>query len=262
MIRREIINKKTGEILISFEDEDFEYENPVKHYEEGFVVKQMVLKGVPDNEMEGITEPSKESEKIFIEAVIESKKMIQKFKEIKVPVNLAKLFGSNKKAVQEVLLKGLVLTPDILMGFLIKAEESGYTLSQYISEHSPKGVDMSKMPLAYRVKKDGEVQTLGKTELSDGQLKQALENRKVTVAKFLDKVDEWHCFFVTFRSLKGGETWLGEKQPHYHYISNTFGLTRDEVVKQIKSEKYKLGSLPHIKLEGYGNQPNKVSPNI
>lgn len=63
------------------------------------------------------------------------------------------------------------------------------------------------------------------------------------------------AFFATYKSFRGEETWLGEKQPHYHYISSGFGIERKEVVKQLKSKKYKLGNLPHIKLEEYGNQP-------
>jgi hypothetical protein len=255
MIQREIINKKTGEKLIMFEDGDFEYEKPVKHYGDGFIVEQMVLRGIPNEELNGDKKPSEKSRQIFIEATIRWQKMFQQFKAVEVPNGFLKLFGTNKKAEQENLLKGLILTPDILMGLLIKAEEQGYTLSQYSSEFSQKGVDLSKMPFAYQVKENGEVQTFGETELSDGQLKQAIEHRKVKVAKILDKGDEWHCFFTTFKSLRGEETWLGEKQPHYHYISNAFGIDRAEVVRQIKSEKYKLGNLPHIKLEDYGNQP-------
>lgn len=43
MIIREIINKNTGDKLIMFEDCDFEYEIPIKHYSEGFIVKEMAL---------------------------------------------------------------------------------------------------------------------------------------------------------------------------------------------------------------------------
>lgn len=255
MIQREIINKKSGEKLIVFEDGDFVYEKPVKHYGDVFIVKQMVLRGIPNEELNGDKKPSEKSRQIFIEATIHWQKMLQQFKVVEVPNGFLKLFGTNKKAEQENLLKGQILTPDILMGLLIKAEEQGYTLSQYSSEFSQKGVDLSKMPFAYQVKENGEIQTFGEAKLSDGQLKQAIEHRKVKVAKILDKGDEWHCFFTTFKSLRGEETWLGEKQPHYHYISSAFDIDRSEVVKQMKSEKYKLGNLPHIKLEDYGNQP-------
>jgi len=238
-----------------FEDGDFEYEKPVKHYGDGFIVKQMVLSGVPNEELNGDQKPTKKSNEIFIKAALRWQDMLQKFKAIEVPNGFLKLFGTSKKADQENLLKGQILTPDVLMGLLIKAEEQGYTLSQYSSEYSQKGVDLSKMPFAYQVKENGEVQIFGKTELSDGQLKQAIEHRKVKVAKILEKGNEWHCFLATYKSLRGEETWLGENQPHYHYISNAFGIDRAEVVNQIKSEKYKLGNLPHIKLEEYGNQP-------
>ncbi len=255
MIQREIINKKTGQKLIIFKDDDFEYEKPIKHYGDGFIAKQIVLRGIPNEELNGDKKPSENSKKNFIEAKIHSQEMFQKYKAVEVPNGFLKLFGTTKKYEQENLLKGQILTPDILMGLLIKAEEQGFTISQYSSEYSQKGFDFSKMPFAFQVKENGEVQTYGETELSDGQLKQAIEHRKVTIAKILDKGDEWHCFIVTFKSLRGEETWLGEKQPHYHYISNAFGIHRTEVINQIKSEKYKLGNLPHIKLEGYGNQP-------
>lgn len=256
MIQREIINKKTGEKLIMFEDGDFEYEKPIKHYGDGFIVKQMVLSGIPNEELNGEKKPTEKSKEIFIKAVLHWREMLAKFKAVKIPESLVQILGTNKKADQEKLLKGIILTPDILMGLLIIAEEQGYTLSQYSSEFSQKGVDLSKMPLAYRVKENGEVETFGKTELSDGQLKHAIEHRKVKVTKILDKGDEWHCFFTTFKSLRGEEIWLGEKQPHFHYISNAFGIDRAEIVNQMKSEKYKLGNLPHIKLEEYGNQPD------
>ncbi len=255
MIRKEVINKKTGEKLVMFEDGDFEFEKPVKHYGDTFIAKKMVLSGIPEEELNGEKKISDKSKGIFVEALSHWQEMLAKFKAIEVPQNLVKLLECEKKSEQEALLKGIVLTPDLLMAFLIKAEEAGYSLSQYKSEFSQKGLDLSKMPFAYEVKEDGTVKAFGETEMSDGQLKQAIEHRKVKIAKFLDRGNSWHCFFVTYKSLSGDETWLGQKQPHYHYISNAFGLSRGEVIDQIKSDKYKLGNLPHIKLEEYGNQP-------
>lgn len=65
MITREIVNKNTGEKLIIFEEGDFEFEKPVKHYGDSFIVKQMVLRGVPNDELNGGKEPSEQSKKIF-----------------------------------------------------------------------------------------------------------------------------------------------------------------------------------------------------
>ncbi len=258
MIHREVVNKKTGEKIIMFEETDFEQVNPIKHYGDGFIVKQMVLRGVPNGELNGNDKISEKSMGIFKAAAAHWSEMMAGFRKVQVPDNLIALLSSKKKGDQEKLLKGVVLTPDNLMAFLIRAyEEFGYTLSSYSSEHAAKGVDTSKMPLAYEVKEDGNVSVYGNTELSKGQLRQAIEQRRVKVGKFLDNGEQWHCFFTTFRSLRGEETWLGEKQPHYHYISNFFGIDRAKVIEEIKSERYSLGNLPHIKLEEYGNQPQK-----
>jgi hypothetical protein len=257
MIRREYINKKEKEKYVVFEDNDFEYEKPVKHYGDFHIITQMVLLGIPNEELDGVKPPSEESKQILIEAITNWNEMLANFKKIELPKELIQIFDTKKKKEQIDLLKKVVLNTDILMAFLIKAEELGYTLSQYTSEYHQKGLDFSKMPLAYEVKDDGSVEKMGKTELSDGQLKQAIEHRKITVAKFLDKGDMWHCFFATYKSFRGEEIWLGENQPHYHYISSAFGIEREKVVEQLKSEKYKLGNLPHIKLEDYGNQPKK-----
>ena len=45
--------------------------------------------------------------------------------------------------------------------------------------------------------------------------------------KFIDKEDEWHCLFLTYDSIRGKESWNGG-QPHYHYISDKFGIPRAE----------------------------------
>ncbi len=240
----EIVNKETGGKLIIFEEEDFEYESPIKHYKDNFIVSRMQLLGAS-------LQLTEESKKIFIELHKDWYERLNYFKGVEVPQNLIKLLNTTKKSAQESLLKDVVLTPDNIMAFLIKAEELGFTLSQYRSEHPQKGLDLSKIPFASHVESDGSVKIYGKTELSDAQLKQAVQHRKVKIAKFLDKGNSWHCFFTTYKSLRGEETWLGEDQPHYHYISSSFGINRAEVVIQLKSEKYKLGNLPHIKFEDY-----------
>ncbi len=256
MIRREVVNTKTGEKLIMFEEGDFENVNPVKHYGDSFIVKGMILRGVPNEELNGTKEPSIISKQKFVEAASHWEEMMANFRKIDVPKGLIALLSATKKSEQEKLLKGVALSPDILMAFLIVAyEKFGFTLSQYTSEHPQKGLDTSKMPLAYNVEEGGDVKVYGTTDLSAEQLKQAVEHRKVKIAKILDNGNQWHCFFTTFKSLRGEETWQGKGQPHYHYISNFFGIDRKTVVKQIKSEKYNLGNLPHIKLEDYGTQP-------
>lgn len=252
----EIINKKTGEKLISFGDDDFENVNPQRYYYDAFFVQRMMLL-VPE-EASGRAKPTEKGKEILIETAKKSRESINAFRKIELPKNLVGLLGSNKKSIQQKLLKGLVLTPDTLMGFILLAGDQGYTLSQYSSEFQTVAVDASKLPKAYRIKKDGSVEKFGNTELTDGQLKQALEQRSVKVAKIIERDEEWHCFFLTYNSIGGRENWKNG-QPHFHYISNLFGITKEDLIQQIKSKEYKLGNLPHVALQEYGVQPNEAS---
>ncbi|WP_344787703.1 hypothetical protein [Postechiella marina] len=252
----EIRNKKTGEVLTKVQQEDFEYKNPIEHYQGEIIINRMLNYGISPDVINSNEELSDENVKLFNKAVKFWIKYKETFENTNIPNKLIDLLQAKKKAIQEDLLRGMVLTPKIVTAFIFKASEKhGYTLSQYTSEFNQKNIDLSKMPYAYRVKDNGQLQVFGETELSDGQLKQALEHRSVKIAQFLDKGNDWHCFFITFDSIGGRETWLGKKQPHYHYISNYFGVKREKVVEQLKSRKYKLGNLPHIKLIEYGKQP-------
>jgi hypothetical protein len=76
----------------------------------------------------------------------------------------------------------------------------------------------------------------------------------VKVAKIIENDEEWHCFFLTYNSIAGKENWENG-QPHFHYVSNLFGIKKEDLIEQIKSKEYKLGNLPHIALKGYGVQP-------
>jgi hypothetical protein len=169
---------------------------------------------------------------------------------IKIPENFISVLTAGSKKEQVKLLKGQSITPDQLLAFLFRAHtEFGFSFSQYIGEHNHKGLDVSQMPIVVEIK-DNEVRKVGKTTLSDGQLKHAVDQRKVIVSKFLDNGKEWHCLFLTYDSIKGKETWKNG-QPHYHYISDKFGIPREKVVEQLKSNNYSLGSLPHIDLLDY-----------
>lgn len=164
--------------------------------------------------------------------------------------NLNKLLESTKKQEQINLLKGVILSVYGLFAFIFTAYlDHGYTFSQYRSDHHHAGVIESDLPKLIQVDHD-KVKYSGTTKLTIGQLKQVVEHRQVIIAKFLDKGDKWHCFFTTFQSLKGEENWQSGT-PHYHYISNTFGLTRKQVLAELKCKNYKLNNLPHIELTDY-----------
>jgi hypothetical protein len=177
----------------------------------------------------------------------------EKYREImdtKMPENLKQIFNAVKKKDQIKLLKGLSITPDILIAFFFYAwQERGYSFSQYRGEHEREGLNKSELPIIAYIE-DGKVERVGESTLTDGQIKQAIQQRTVVNAYFLDKGENWHCLFATHNSLKGEENWQNG-QPHFHYISSKFGISREKVIESLKSKYYKLGSLPHVKLTDY-----------
>lgn len=253
MIRHKKIKEEDGNGEYSiFDTLDFEFVNPIEHYSTAFIassfamMKDMVLLKKPPFQF-----PLEVIDKILMkEAIKKCDEYLKEILETEIPENFIAILTAESKKEQVKLLKNQSITPNQLLAFLLKANTYfSYSFSQYRGEHNHKNLDESKMPAIVRIK-EGRVNKIGKTTLTDGQLKQAIEQRKVIVSKFLDKGNEWHCLLLTYDSLKGKESWK-DGQPHYHYISNKFGIPRDKVVEQLKSSSYNLGSLPHIDLIDY-----------
>lgn len=235
-----------GEYSI-FESRDFEFVNPIEHYSTAFIVsnftmmKDLVLNRKLPFALEIIEKT------IMKKAVINWEEKLNETLKTEIPENFISVLKADSKKEQVRLLKDQSITPEQLLAFIFKSyTDFGFCYSQYIAEHNHNGLEICKMPPVAGIV-NGKVHKIGNTTLTDGQLKQAIEERKVIVSKFLDNGSEWHCLFLTYNSLKGKETWKNG-QPHYHYISNKFGIPREKVVEQLKSKNYNLGSLPHIDL--------------
>ena len=255
MIFTEIV-KKNGEKLFGYEDTDIEFVDPIVHHQNNFVFQQLMLNGVPYDEIIGNKPITGKSKAIFIEAEKKWSILFAKWKKMEITNSLLKITEIYKKNDQTKFLKGITLTPEILIAFTIQIAALGFTFSKYKSHYPQKGIDILKLPHAYFIDSEGNPKIFGETNLTKGQLKQALEHRKVKIAMFFDNGNRWHCFITTFKSLRGEEKWINKYQPHYHYLSDSFGVSRRDVVKQIKSERYSLGNLPHIALKEYGMQPD------
>ncbi len=246
------VNSGNG-IYTIFHSPDFEYVNPIEYYSSKTIAQHIsILKDIfllkyPNLKFELI-------EKYILEKEISAwEEKLKKILNIKIPINFISILSASSKKEQINLLKGLSINPEQLLAFLFTSKENfGYLFSQYTSEHHHNGLEVENMPKLVEIKND-KVIKVGNTTLTDGQLKQAINHRKVIVAKFIDKEDEWHCLFLTYDSIRGKESWNGG-QPHYHYISDKFGIPRAEVLSQLKSRTYNLGSLPHIELTGYRDE--------
>lgn len=238
-----------------FDSGDFEYENPIDLYRKmhiqssvGILTDMLGMSGLPIND-------SLVGKIIFKKAIQSWNKLHQEIRSTGFPSQFEELLSCQKKRKQIRLLKGQSWNVLDQLAFYFKAfEQYNFTLSQYKSEQYVKGINPEDLPRLLSVE-DNEVKKIGETLLSDGQLRHAVNFRKAVVAKVLDNGDNWHCFYVTYKSIGGKESWK-EGQPHYHYISSKFGITRDKLVKKLKSGKYPSSPV-HIDLLRYSRQNKK-----
>lgn len=179
----------------------------------------------------------------------------EKFEKTEVHQNFQKLLETPRKKDQVDLMKGMSLNPDQLMSVIIFAHKKfGYLYSKYRFENLPNGLEGKKLPKLFRLKEDGSIDKVGETELTDGELKNVIEQRKVIISHFLECGELWHCIFTTHNSIGGKENWK-DGQPHFHYISSGFGISKEKFIDSMRTGKYKSTNV-HIDLLGYGNQPN------
>jgi hypothetical protein len=248
MKMQKIPDGKTGEYSI-FESKDVERCNPIEYFKEGFITPQISIERdliqaymeFPDAELIPF---------LYKKKLPEWDEEYKRITEIQVPPNFVALLSSTSKKDQVRLMKDQSITPDQLIAFIFKAwNEFGFAFTTFSEEHFHTGLNTADLPKLIHVKDDA-VEKIGNTSLTDGQLKQLVAHRKVTVTKMLEKGSEWHCLFVTYKSLRGEESWKGG-QPHLHYISDKFGLSRETVINDLKSKYYSLNSLPHIDLLEY-----------
>ncbi len=244
-------------ITFAFIGGDVEFVNPIEYLRDR-TIKSRTIFYSKYLALENPTFPAETIERASIRNAKEDwEKHLKEISETEVPQNLISLLKSTSKNEQENLLKGLELTPEMLFAFFFNAfSEFGFTYSQYTSEHFPKTIKKGSLPkFAALDRESGEITKVGDTSLTNGQIKQAIEQRKVIATKFIDNGSDWHAFFITFRSIGGEESWQNG-QPHYHYISNKYEISREDAVKQFKSDHYPKTSI-HIALLNYGKQPDK-----
>ena len=253
MIERKITDPEKKLSFNIYENEDFEKKNPIEIFMDVNITLNMSMerKFLIANKFHG---PPELIEQVLLKRALQSwDTEYKRLLAIDIPENLFKILETDKKKDQVKALKDLTFSSSQLMSFAIKAYINyGYLYSCYRVEFPQTGLDISQLPKAAHVT-DNKVEIIGKTGLSEGQLRQAIDHRKVIISKFIDNADKWHCFFLTYNSLKGGESY-NDGTPHMHYISSAWGIDRAEVVRQLKSKTYKLPSLPHINFIRHHNE--------
>jgi hypothetical protein len=171
--------------------------------------------------------------------------------------NFLKLLTTTRKKDQIPLLRGMTLNPDELYSLIIKAyKDFGFLYSTYCFENLPRGLEDKKLPLLIRVKDDETIEKVGDTDLNDRQLKNIMVQRNVVVSHFFEQDDLWHCFFITYNSIAGREN-HNNGQPHFHYFSSGFGISKEDFIESMRTGNYRATSV-HFDLLDYGNQADAV----
>jgi hypothetical protein len=244
---------ENGKYVI-FEMGNAENVNPIEFYRNAYIQKQIAMYwAISPNLKKEFAMRDLELSKADLEKLFE-KRSISDWEEFyaeksktEISQNYLNLLKTSKKAEQQKLLKEQTISTYELFAFIMHAyKEFGLKFSQYIFNHTQKGIDQTDLTDFTHLKEDGTIVTSRETELTNGQLKQAIEHRVVMVAKFIGDEKNWHCFFTNYKSLKGKEKAYKNGQAHFHYISDKWGLSKEEVISELSKRKYKLPSMPHL----------------
>lgn len=131
-----------------------------------------------------------------------------------------------------------------LQKFIFQAWQlHGFKYSYYRFEYPQKGLNLEELPKGFFLDEKGEMEVYGDTKMKKGELKNAIKHRKVTIAKFLDKGPEWHCFYYNYNSINGNES---SEIPHIHYISNNWTIDRQIIVEELRNRHHSFTSSVHI----------------
>lgn len=153
-----------------------------------------------------------------------------------------------KKNEQEKLLKGAEITIEQLGSLFYQAVEKGYKFSSYKIQLKPKDFESRKLPHFAYYDKDGNLVKNGVTDLTEGEIKDLIDKSSFLLVRILDNGKHWHCFFQTRKGLLGKEPGRLGSKSHLHYISDSFGISKEDFVNELKtSGKYKSTSV-HILL--------------
>jgi len=156
------------------------------------------------------------------------------------PDNIKQLLLEQKKKAQQKIIKSLVFTSSSFISIPIHAWESlGMPYSKFTVDYLPKELDKKIIPAMLHKKDNGEFDYLGQTNMSEGEMRVAIDKRHRVIMEFIGDEKYWHCFFRTMAGIKGIEA-RHVGQPHLHYISSAWGISRAEVIERLSSYRYSL----------------------
>lgn len=139
------------------------------------------------------------------------------------------------KKQQMKLWRGFELRTRDLLWFNWLAQKAGYLLDVRVIETHPKVFDEKKLPRVFRETEDGSIDKIGDTDMKEGEMRALLQQRKVQNVRIYHKGDVWHCFYGTMRGLNGQEQGAIGSHPHYHYISDKWGIKLEDLLQRMQA---------------------------
>ena len=172
-------------------------------------------------------------------ALMFAKQSYNELSKVSVDSKLKNIFQKELNKKEQIrLLKGVQLTEPQLSSLFNFAEECGYRFSHYKWQGNPKSVKEEELPSFMHLKDDGSVEYIGDTTLTEGQMRTIINQADVLIVRIFNNGIHWHCFLQTYKGLKGMESGVQGSRPHLHYLSDSFGISKADLVKMIKIGRY------------------------
>lgn len=170
-----------------------------------------------------------------------AKVIVQQTMSKELPGFLSSLIDKDlRKKEQEKLLKGVEITIEQLGSLFYQAVEKGYKFSSYNFQIIPNEYQSRKLPHFAYYDEDGKLVKNGDTDLTEGEIKDLIERSSFLLVRILDNGKHWHSFLQTRKGLLGKEPGRLGSKSHIHYISDSFGISKEDFVNELKtSGKYK-----------------------
>lgn len=177
--------------------------------------------------------------------------MLANFNTVTIPAEIIQIIEGDLDKKQQIrLLKDLSLTPESLHGIFSYSSKRGYLFSNYIYRDIPKMNEGQVLPSAILVNEEDSVTYYGEGNLTDAHMRALVNQQKVLIARIIDNGKHWYCFLQTFMGIKGEENGAHGSSPHIHFLSDAFGMSKEELIIKFRTGKYPTSPI-HIKLNDY-----------
>lgn len=132
------------------------------------------------------------------------------------------------------MLHGIKLSSEDILWMNYEAQKLGYLLNVYHEEKVPEIFNEKGKPLCYYQNDDGHIVTMGCTDMTEGEMKALLQQRKVVQARIYHRDDIWLCFYYTYKGLAGEESGEYGSQSHYHFLTSKSNMKLEDLIKHVK----------------------------